>query len=149
MVECYPSGWAKLVLAVDLETGEFHAIGGDHKPGEGDTLYPALEVLKDRLKRRPSAYAAHKEIAPAVQELARSCGVLVDGKTTVAVSEEGTVYFNPEEMRRDAEEYEYTMKLLDSDKVPRHDETGAVYSLYGRICWKAKKAVENEKTFRR
>lgn len=44
--EGYPPGWVKLVLAVDTKTGEYHAIGGDREPGDGDRAYLGLEALK-------------------------------------------------------------------------------------------------------
>ena len=54
--------------------------------------------------------------------------------TEVAVTEDGTRYFNPEKMYQFAEEYECAMMALDKAGVPREDERGERYSLYGRAC---------------
>lgn len=140
--EGYPAGWEKLVLAVNMTTGEFHAIGGRREAGLGDTAYPAFEVLKSRTPRRPHTISIRTDITDAVHAIAERCGVATEG-VRLAVGDNGHVYFNPEEMRHWAEEYEATMMALDRDKVPRHDEKGQMYSLYGRICWKARMAVEN------
>ncbi len=134
--EAYGPDWEKLVLAVNMKTGEFHAIGGRREPGLGDTAYPAFEVLKSRVSRRPHTLSVRTDITADVQALASRCGVTEDVR--LAVGDDGHVYFNPEEMRHWAEEYEATMMALDRDKVPRHDDKGQVYSLYGRICWKTK-----------
>ena len=46
MHEGYPKGWARVVLMVSPGGNEFHAIGGDREPGEGDMPYIGLERIR-------------------------------------------------------------------------------------------------------
>lgn len=56
-----------------------------------------------------------------------------------ATTESGAVYFNPEQMRHDAEEYEACMSAMDDAGVPREIFAGAEsLSLWGRACWMAR-----------
>jgi hypothetical protein len=48
--EGYPEGWVRVVLMINPETAEIHAIGGDREEGEGDTPYIGYEILKRWLK---------------------------------------------------------------------------------------------------
>lgn len=48
MNERYPKDWKRVELMVS-PTGEFHAVGGDREPGDGDMPYPGMERLKARL----------------------------------------------------------------------------------------------------
>lgn len=49
MDERYPKDWKRVVLMVS-PTGEFHAIGGDREPGDGDMPCPGMERLKARVE---------------------------------------------------------------------------------------------------
>jgi hypothetical protein len=70
----------------------------------------------------------------------------IDGfrRNSVAVSAEGGVYPNIEDLHHAAEEYEATMKALDDRGVPRKEEGGFVYSLYGRVCYLLNQGAEGE-----
>jgi dihydropteroate synthase len=56
-------------------------------------------------------------------------------KNEVAITESGAKYFNPEEMRYHAEEYEACMMAMDEAGVPRSDESGVTFSLFGRALY--------------
>ena len=49
MNEGYPKDWVKLTVMISPDGKDIHAIGGDREPGEGDTAFIGLELLKDRL----------------------------------------------------------------------------------------------------
>lgn len=44
--ESHPNDWVRVVLMVSPDAKEFHAVGGDREPGEGDTPYIGYELLK-------------------------------------------------------------------------------------------------------
>jgi len=46
--EVYPKEWIKLSLAINISTLEVHVLSGDRYPGEGDTGYIGLDLLKDK-----------------------------------------------------------------------------------------------------
>lgn len=50
MNESYPPNWKRVDLMVS-PGGEFHAIGGDREPGEGDQPWLGMERLKARFER--------------------------------------------------------------------------------------------------
>lgn len=50
MNESYPPSWKRVELMVS-PGGEFHAIGGDREPGDGDMPCPGMERLKARFEK--------------------------------------------------------------------------------------------------
>ena len=69
--EGYPADWARVVLMVSPDGNQFHAIGGDREPGEGDTAYIGRERLISHINNTtPAALpdAARKEL---VEDLKR------------------------------------------------------------------------------
>ena len=49
-MEGYPDNWINVNLMINPETKEIHAISGDREPGEGDTPYIGLELIKEFIK---------------------------------------------------------------------------------------------------
>ena len=45
MNEGYPDNWINVVLMINKDTGEIHAIGGDRSEGDGDTRYIGLDLI--------------------------------------------------------------------------------------------------------
>lgn len=43
--EAYPSNWINLNLMINKDTLEYHIIGGDRDPGEGDRHYVGADLL--------------------------------------------------------------------------------------------------------
>ena len=76
-VEGYPPEWVKLVLAVNRQTGEFHAIGGLNVAAEGDeSRFPGMEALQKR-------FALHRQAVLACDRYFRACAKAwaeVDGR---------------------------------------------------------------------
>lgn len=76
--------------------------------------------------------AAEEDIRDDVRHLAVRCGMEAGCEERVAVGETGMVYYKPERMRHHAEEYEAFVVALDQHQVPRGDNEGGQFSLWGR-----------------
>lgn len=63
------------------------------------------------------------------QEILKSGGAII----------KNGVFPNAEAMRHDAEEYEACMMAMDDLGVPRIDENGSTYSIFGRALWMTSK----------